>query len=262
MGKKDREEEAPPGAPEWIVTFADMTSLLVTFFVMLMTFSTMDKLEMMLIQGVRLVGRGGVAEEDKGHTPYEPSEDDIYSASDPNEGAQIPHSRPEWELNEVEGDMGQRKDPDQLERDLRDIADGLQITFSDEAGFAPGSAVVSPRLRRSLLEISEVLSHYPHLVVVEGFTDDHFQPTPDFPSSQALGVARAAAAAKLLLDGGGLSPRLVQVAGIGAQRFLADNETALDRARNRRVELRVLSTTPGDPRRQDHPIDDSRRRGR
>ena len=38
--KKQQEDEAPPGAPEWIVTFSDMISLLVTFFILLMTFST------------------------------------------------------------------------------------------------------------------------------------------------------------------------------------------------------------------------------
>ncbi len=257
MAKRDEEDDGPAGAPEWIVTFADMTSLLVTFFVMLMTFSTMEELELMLIQGVKLIGRGGMSDPEKGPTPYDPSSYDIASATNPRDGAPIPHSRPEWELEDAEEDeMGQRRDPDQLELDLRSIADGLQITFPADAGFAPGSAEVTPALRARLVEIAEVLSHYPHLVVVEGFTDDRFQPTPQTPTAEAMALARAAAAADVLLRTA-LAPERLQIAGLGARRFLADNETALNRGLNRRVELRVLATVPGDPRRGDYPVDDS-----
>lgn len=245
MGKKDDEDEGPAGAPDWIVTFADMTSLLVTFFVMLMTFSTMDELELMLVQGVKLVGRGELGDPSKGPTPFVPTSRDINADANPKEGAQIPHSRDSIEDSD---EMGQRQDPDQLAMDLGSVADGLQISFPDDAVFGPGSAEVPPALRRSLFELGEVLSHYPHMVVVEGFTDDHFQPTPATPSAEAMGLLRAAAAAEVLLDGTAFPTGRLQVAGIGARRFLASNESALDRARNRRVEIRVLSIAPGDPR--------------
>ena len=45
--KKKREDEGVPGAPDWVVTFTDMISLLVTFFVLLMTFSSMDDRELL-----------------------------------------------------------------------------------------------------------------------------------------------------------------------------------------------------------------------
>ena len=85
-----------------------------------------------------------------------------------------------------------------------------------------------------------MLGHYRYLVVVEGFTDSEFKPTAEHPTAQALSCARAQAAALALIDGG-LDPRLLQIAGLGSQRPINQNATAMERTANRRIEVRVLS---------------------
>jgi flagellar motor protein MotB len=92
-----------------------------------------------------------------------------------------------------------------------------------------------------LAEIGTVLEHYENLIVIEGFTDAGFVPTLEFKSSDALAHARAFSAAELLLKKSEISPALVQISGVGSRRFAESNDTALDRRRNRRVEIRVLS---------------------
>ena len=72
MVRKKRAEDKPPGAPEWIVTFSDMISLLVTFFVMLMSFSTITDRETMLIVEAFSNSRGGVIINPKGPDAVEP----------------------------------------------------------------------------------------------------------------------------------------------------------------------------------------------
>ncbi|MEM7518826.1 MAG: flagellar motor protein MotB, partial [Planctomycetota bacterium] len=61
------EEEAPAGAPDWIVTFTDLVSLLVAFFVLLMTFSSLDNSDAFKLRG-NLLGTRGTLEDTNGGT--------------------------------------------------------------------------------------------------------------------------------------------------------------------------------------------------
>jgi len=235
------EEEAPAGAPEWIVTFSDMISLLVTFFVMLMSFSTMEDREEMVISAAFTNAGLGVVENDAGHTAVEPPRQDRMQATHPLRGAERPHSRPDEELEENVEEMGQKKTDEHLELDLTQVVDGLEITFGRESTFAPGSVELTPELASRLGELGRVLEHYEHLVLVEGFTDSEFKPTPRYPTAEALSSARAQAAAEAMVAASNLRPDLVQTAGLGMQRPVSSNETAGGRTDNRRVEVRVMA---------------------
>ena len=241
MGRKQVRtvaDEGPPGAPEWVVTFTDMISLLVTFFVLLMTFSSLNHHDLLRVDSF-LWGGIGVAE-DRGSAPTAP-EKDLIAATDLVRGAQLPHVRPPEELEESLVEMGQRATSQHLEVDFERMPDGLLIEFGREASFAPGSAELPAGLRAALAEIGRVLEHYPHLVVVEGFTDGRSTPSPRFPTAEALSFARAEAAAQALLEESGMVPELLQVAGRGAAAPRGDEGTARGRELDRRVQLRVLS---------------------
>lgn len=240
MGKHDAPEEPQQGAPEWIVTFSDMISLLVTFFVMLMSFSTMEDNEAAVIRGAFGQNTGGVLES-RGPTSPAPPEDDRLVATHPLRGADRPHARPAEELADNIDELGQVKTEAHVELDLSAVQDGLLIRFGDECGFAPGVDEPNEKLRRSLRELGEVLSHYSHLVVIEGHTDDHVAPTPRNPDETALSLSRAVAAARILMEGRDLSRDVVQVAGLGSSRPVASNDTAVGRAKNRRVDVRILA---------------------
>ncbi|HVS10209.1 MAG TPA: flagellar motor protein MotB [Planctomycetota bacterium] len=251
MARKRQPEEPPVGAPEWIVTFSDMVSLLVTFFVMLMSFSTIQEREALVIVGA-FGSETGAVETDKGPTAVEPPRRDRLTGVHSRRGLGRPHVRPDSELIENLAEMGQKEGEDYLAVDFAQAPDGLQIGFDVRASFAPGSAEVPPDLRRSLVEIAQMLEHYSHLVVVEGFTDSQATPTTRFPTPEALAAARAAAAARVILDSSSIAPELVQIAGIGAGRPRASNETAGGRTENRRVELRLLALSKSQARTLEH----------
>jgi chemotaxis protein MotB len=241
MGRKKKKDDGPsgpPGAPEWVVTFTDMISLLVTFFVLLMTFSSLEEYELLKVASF-LSGERGV-HDTKGFVAAE-VQDDLLSSTDLVRGALSPHSRPAEELAENLEEMGQKKTEDHLEMDLGQVADGLVIEFGEEAAFAPGSAQVSEKLAASLGEIGRVLEHYPYLIVVEGFTDGAFRSTPSFPTADDLAFARAAGAAGILLRDSKLPASLVQISSHGDRNPRANEATAIDRQKNRRVQIRVLS---------------------
>jgi len=238
--RKQKAAAGPPGAPEWIVTFTDMISLLVTFFVLLMTFSSIEDFDRLKVDGW-LGSTRGVLRNVGGHLAREAALDDIVAATDILRGADVPHTRPPEALQENIEEMGQRETEDHLPYDFNDIADGLQIRFGDDCAFAPGSTEVNEELRRSLGELARILQHYPHLVVVEGYTDAAFRPTPRWPTAEALSVGRARAAVRTMLAESELSPRLLQLAGRGTESPRADDATPEGRRSNRRVEVRVIS---------------------
>ncbi len=118
---------------------------------------------------------------------------------------------------------------------------GLVITIvSDRVLFAPGQAELEPDGAAVLDVLAEVVLDLPNQVAVEGHTDSRPISTARFPSNWELSTGRAVTVLRRLGDHGVPVERLT-AAGYGEQRPLGDNATAEGRARNRRVELVVLS---------------------
>lgn len=239
MAKKP-EDSSGPSAPEWIVTFADMVSLLVTFFILLMTFSSLEELDAFKVDK-KILGTTGFLTINGGPSAIDPPPVDIMMEKDAKRGAQIPHARDAEKLLENIDEMGQKLTEEHTELDLRDIEDGLVIEFDDRASFAPGSTELSEHLRGTAGEIARVLENYPYFVVIEGHTDDHFQRTQLYPSATALSAARAASVAEEMVAKSNLDPKQIQIAGRGDTLPLEPNDTPEGRRRNRRVVIRVMS---------------------
>jgi len=237
--KNQRAGDDGPDVPEWIVTFSDMISLLVTFFVLLMTFSSLEEDDVIKVKGA-MTGTPGVILDDLSRDMVK-APLDLMAKTDPIRGLQERHSRPPEELPDDVADFGEKQQEDQVEVDLKKLGDGLRLTFGDPCYFKPGSAEVPAVLEERARDLAEILSHYPYAVAIEGFTDDAFRPTLRYPDAETLSVARAVAVADLMLDGTGLEPMKVQFSGHGPERPVGDNATPEGRQRNRRVEVRVLS---------------------
>ena len=235
-----QEEDPPPGAPDWIVTFADMISLLVTFFILLMTFSSMEAFDAFQVEG-SLVGTSGTLTAAGGPDAIEPPEHDFMNAMDAVRGSKTPHRRPTSELLDTLEDMGQQDDDEHVEIDLKALKDGMVIRYDERASFKPGSTELSSYLHDAVTELGRVLEHYPYTVVVEGHTDDRVRPTADFPDEIALAAGRASSVVDAMLAESGLSPLQVQIAAIGDERPRVDNDTPEGRHLNRRVEIRIVS---------------------
>lgn len=234
-------EDGIDGAPPWITTFVDMTSLLVTFFILLFTFSSITEYDAFSMPG-RLLGMSGIMHEDPADSVSAP-ESDIMKAYDVARGAKVPHSRPLDQLLENLEEMGQKDDDAHQPLDLRRVGAGLRIDFADEASFAPGSATVNAELGRSMKELASTLASYPYVLLVEGFVDNGFRPTPQFPDGRSLSLARARAAAEAL-SAAGLPSLRIQVAGRGhAPQPGNTGESVAQRRAQRRVEVRILPGT-------------------
>lgn len=221
MAKKKPEEAAH--IESWLVSYCDMISLLVTFFLMMMTFSSKEEFDVHQVGIGLLNGRGGVWK-----SPISfPEQQEV----DPSVVGRL--ARDLAALNE--GEAGQQATSIQPQQD------GFTVSFDTKSSFSPGSATVTPALHKNLITVAGALNGYTNLIVVEGFTDDRFQPTPQYPTAEALGIARAQAAARVVLENSLILPDQLQIASAGKLRPRVTNDSATGRTSNRRVEIRVVS---------------------
>jgi len=117
------------------------------------------------------------------------------------------------------------------------------INFSDEVLFEAGQTTVTEAGLKVLKEVADELKAKPEFrISIEGHTDDTALSQPNqekYGDNLGVSVARALAVARELIKYG-VPPEKTSVTGFGSQRPLASNSTAQGRAKNRRVEIRLI----------------------
>jgi flagellar motor protein MotB len=134
-----------------------------------------------------------------------------------------------------------RSQDDGQNASVRPLVDGFTISFALECSFEPGSAALPEALEANLLLLGATLSRYPHLIVIDGYTDSQFRPTDEHPTDVSMGLARAQSAARFLLKNSLLQPEQLQISSGGSLMPRASNDSALGRASNRRIEVRIVA---------------------
>lgn len=120
------------------------------------------------------------------------------------------------------------------------IGTGVVIRLAEAVAFSPGSARLAPEAAAVLDEVRRIALVLPELAIeVTGHTDDRPIRSALYPSNLDLSLARAAAVARALVEEPALRGR-VSARGMGEFQPIASNADAEGRARNRRVELRLL----------------------
>jgi len=116
------------------------------------------------------------------------------------------------------------------------------IKLTSEVLFDSGSARIKPEGKRVLALIAESLNAYPERAIsIEGHTDNvPIGPNSQFVSNWELSTVRALAAVDFLQQESKVDPRRLQVVGLGEFHPVASNDSAEGRARNRRIEIKLL----------------------
>ncbi len=123
------------------------------------------------------------------------------------------------------------------------LRSGMSIALPNEVLFAPGSAQIKESAREVLGRVAARLRESEDAVQVHGHTDNVPIAGPsNYPSNWELAGARAARVARLLVEGGVDATRIVAVSHAEFAP-LGPNDTPEGRARNRRIEIRLLPTT-------------------
>ncbi len=118
---------------------------------------------------------------------------------------------------------------------------GLIVSLKEAGFFNSGQANIKPEAYDLINTIAEVMTQYNNPIRLEGHTDNIPINTAQFPSNWELSTARATNGLKYLLKNFNVDPNKISATGYAEFRPIADNATAEGRARNRRVDLVMLS---------------------
>jgi chemotaxis protein MotB len=254
--------EARSASPPWLITFADLMVLLMCFFVLMLSFSEMDEEKFKVMSGALTETFGVQAEVTATDTPRGTSTDaDEFSPGPPQPTTEneVRQHTVDPGSNALDADLALRLRELEAEenaaaaqaQELRamfsqDIDDGrllirqegsnVVIQLLEKDSFASGSAALEPGSQQTLARVSALVAELTGAITVSGHTDNVPIRSGPYRSNWELSTARAASVAHELLAAG-LDPKRLMVSGHADTQPRAANDTAANRALNRRVDI-------------------------
>lgn len=258
----------PEGLPAWLGTFADLMSLLMCFFVLLLSFAEMDALKYKMVVKSLDHAFGVQREVEANAIPKGTSI--IAQEFSPGEPRPTP-------LKEVRQDtMDDTRDALKVKMDAEDVAkeqakkiakeaeafkaaleseiaqglidvetesNRIVIRIREKGSFSSGDAKLNRDFAPIIAKIRDVLVKTDGQIAVAGHTDDIPINTPRYRSNWELSTSRAASVVHELLASGEMTTERFVLEGYADTKPLIPNDTAENRARNRRVEIIIVKTT-------------------
>ena len=226
-------EEVEEGAPAWVVTFGDLMSLLLCFFVLMLSFSEMDRNKYRIVSGslknaFGMQRKKPVFESPKGQKMIAKEFDQAIVLIKVQDVVDPILDELEDEFEEFKGFVDVSVEEDQV-----------TIRMLGEATFDTGQAQLKKDFMPLLLKIGEVLSKTEGEIIIAGHTDNVPVSGGPYKSNLGLSMARAGSVAEYLLKSTAIKPQRLSTMGFGEYRPLASNDTAEGRQKNRRVEIIV-----------------------
>ncbi|MFK7988489.1 MAG: flagellar motor protein MotB [Sandaracinaceae bacterium] len=237
---EEAECECEEGAPAWMSTFSDMATLLLTFFVLLLSFANMDVVEFRTMMG-SVRDAFGVQHESPGEfMARSNSPISVAPGGSPSNPSILQQAttveRIRTRLNS-EG-LGESVEVSDTER-------GIVMRIREAVLFGSGSATLVADGLPILERIASIAMEFARQIRIEGHTDDRPIATGRFPSNWELSAARATAVLRHL-ERSGTAADAMSIAGYADTRPVAANTEGAGRAQNRRVEF-VLVDATGSP---------------
>ncbi len=272
-------DKCPPceeGLPAYLGTFADLMSLLMCFFVLLLSFATMDAIRFKkmaesmkdafgvqreipaaeIVKGVSVIKqewspsiseqsviteiRQETSDVEKENVKIKDGESDaeISKQQAMKIADQVIEKELQDQLAELQEALKEQIDKGLISLEKEDKK--IIIRIQEKGSFGSGSARLDPGFYKVIDRISQVLATRPGKILVAGHTDNIPIRTGRFRSNWELSSARAVTVLHALLRNPKLDQKRVVVQGFADTRPIASNDTPQGRAKNRRVELIIL----------------------
>ncbi len=260
--RRKKQEEGGGGAPEWMTTYSDLVTLLLTFFILLFSMATLDAQKMKevsfsLKQALLKTKAGGdTFQSNRGQSVV------TVNITNPEDTGVLRVDSKKYTrekqsmkiLDEEERLLQSRIEETKLELKERIEAMGmgeyveiieernLLITrIKSEILFESGSADLKPEGEVVLLKLSEPLITFEEEITVHGHTDNRPINTQLYPTNWELSTKRATNVVRFLVDKGSIKAERLTATGNGEYKPIESNDTPEGRARNRRIELSMMT---------------------
>ncbi|SES35322.1 flagellar motor protein MotS [Salipaludibacillus aurantiacus] len=238
-----RNTQQDKGAPKWMVTFSDMMTLILVFFILLFSMSVVDANKFRAIADSfqdravfdfypSLIPFENPAEDrDVKIDPYE-EEGESSDSSTELDGEEM-NEQLDLLLEEVEDYL----ETNDLQHEITVSRDdrGVVLVLQEQALFKTARADIIKDAEPFLEKVGTLLNGIPNMVKVEGHTDSRPINTVQYPSNWELSGARASSVIRFLISDKELEPRRFLAVGYGDTRPVAPNTSADNLQKNRRV---------------------------
>ncbi|HOB19094.1 MAG TPA: OmpA family protein [Candidatus Atribacteria bacterium] len=248
MSKRKQKNEGS-GSPGWMTTYSDLVTLLLTFFVMLFAFSSMDADKfrgLALSLQAALNSKPAVFENQKpsGDVPIKPIVDPTPTPGDDED----PDERGESRITIFYKLIKDYIEDEGLDADisLHTNKRGVIIEINEHVLFDPGKAVLKESSKAFLDRLVPLLVSFDNNIIVEGHTDDVPMTSPDYPTNWELSTARATSVVRYYHEQKGIEPERLSAIGYGEYHPIVPNNSDENRALNRSVNLLIEVSEQGD----------------
>lgn len=237
-----------------MITFADMMSLLMCFFVLLLANAETDIMKFKMVAGSMRKAKGPAIQAEAAPGNAVPMHDEAYAE---------PPTPTEWDgaVQRIQETLA----PDVIEGSLEveGGTDSVVMRVKDTAAFPSGSASMARKLGPLLKRIGAAVEGVEGRIAIAGHTDDRPIGTSKYRSNWELSASRSVTVAHYLIKEVGIDANRVEVRGFGDSRPLVPNDSREQRAINRRVEVILTRRLDGDAETSNDadPSDESERGG-
>ena len=237
--EEDEEDECDceEGSPAWVMTFADLVTLLMVFFILLFAMGSIEDEKWRLVKESLKSALGSDSIPESGTRQGL----DVISATLNEESLQAVDevgAMVAKEIEEIASEVEEFVYKNKLAGQVQVSSDerGAVITVSDIVLFSPGTAKMSAKGSEVIKQVFDLLNQFNYKVKIEGHTDDSPIHTARFPSNWELSASRAAEVARMFVESG-FSADNLSIEGLAQFRPKVPNTSSINRATNRRIEI-------------------------
>lgn len=224
--------------PPWLITYSDLITLLLTFFVLLMSMADLDPVRFTEASN-SLKGAFGLRPQPPGTEVIIPVFPAPAAKTDPYQKTLINNLKESLSLKfeSLEGGLSE------IETFLP-ATDTLLVRINENLLFSPGSAVLEDSAEPFLDSIAESIQHHPISVRIEGHADAIAIESGRFENSWELSTARAVSVLRYFVQNGVIGTERLSAVGYGAERPVLEQPTDARTSLNRRVDIILHATFP------------------
>ncbi len=233
---KQKKEECPAGAPAWMTTFSDLVTLLLTFFVLLLSMSHMDEMKFNAASKSLQVAFGTFdsPSQKEFKMPVLPSAPSSRYIPVPQQSAKALYDKIKARIESLR----LSKDVDLIQKDK----DSVILRVKDSVLFEPGRASLQLEAHPLLRSIADIIRPLPMDLRIEGHTDN--TPFKVKNGNWELSTARAVSVMRYYVRGDMFPLDRMAAVGYGKDRPTVPNDSEENRAKNRRVDFLLTLQTP------------------
>ncbi len=238
MPKKKAEAEKE-NAERWLLTYADMITLLMLFFIVLYSMSSVNPAKFMeLSAGLEAAFSGGSSFIFPGASSASRGLME-FSGKYTSGKRKGQETRPSAKLKKTKALF--KTEIEARNAMVREDERGLVITLASDMYFEQGSAVLEGNVRSVLKKVSSVVNSMPNFVRIEGHTDNARAGKTAYETNWELSSARSINVLRYMIQEEGVNPKKLSAVAFGESRPIDDNDTVEGKAYNRRVDIVILN---------------------